>query len=115
MKILTTGEALELEFIATSGIDKPQPKVDKDQNPKFSHRGLPLLAARGLELVRKDEEGNAVGTESSVFLGLEAFPEGGITFGARYVAVGQVQVTHFVTGQNRLGVSLQVEALEQIA
>lgn len=115
MKILTTGEALELEFIATSGIDKPQPKVDKDKNPKFSHRGLPLLAARGLELVRKDEEGNAIGTESNIFLGLESFPEEGIKFGARYVAAGQVQVTHFVTGTNRLGVSLQIEALEQIA
>lgn len=115
MKILTTGDALTLEFIATSGIDKPQPKVDKDKNPKFSHRGRPLLTARGLELVRKDEQGNAIGTETNVFLGLENFPEGGIKFGERYIATGQVLVTHFVTGTNRLGVSLQIESLEQIA
>lgn len=116
MKILTTADILELDFMAQSDGITFEPKADKDSGEiKLSFDGKPLYSARGLQLLRKDDAGKVLGMESNAFVSIITPPKEPLDFGSRWRATGLVQVTHFVTGQGRLGVSLQVESLEQIA
>lgn len=116
MKILTDATALDLEFLATAEIESFEPKADRESGAvKTSFDGRPLYGARGLELLRRDEQtGRVNGTESGAYLSLITPPVGGVEFGRRYRATGAVQITHFVMN-GRLAVSLQVEGLEPVA
>lgn len=87
-----------------------KPRVDGDGNPKTAPNGAPTYATP-LKLLAV-ENGSPVGEVRNATVHV-CMPTD-LAFGQTYKPAGQVWVTHYIAGNNRLGVSVIVERIEPL-
>ena len=96
-------------FIALGEVEVLPPKKDFEGNPKFDENGNALFNARAFQAVRIID-GKPAGAEDSVSLSLREQP-GVVKFGQTLFLSGNITVVHYVTNNNRLGVSITADRL----
>ncbi len=102
----------QLSLMALGAIKKSdlKPRLDSEGNPKLSPAGAPTYATP-LKLLAV-EDGNPVGEVRNASVHLCTPVD--LVFGQTYKPAGQVWVTHYISGNNRLGVSVVVEKIEPV-
>lgn len=102
----------QLSLMALGAVKKAdlKPRMDGDGNPKTAPNGAPTYATP-LKLLAV-EEGVPVGEirNASVHVCMAT----DLAFGQAYKPAGQVWITHYISGNNRLGVSVIVERIEAV-
>ena len=107
----TTAEG-QFSLMALGAIKKAdiKPRLDGDGNPKVAPNGAPTYSTP-LKLLAL-EDGVPVGEVRNA--SVHVCTPTDLTFGQAYKPAGQVWITHYISGNNRLGVSVIVERIEAV-
>lgn len=106
----TAGEQLSLMALGAVKKADMKARLDGEGNPKTAPNGAPTYSTP-LKLLAV-EDGVPVGEIRNASVHLCTPTD--LTFGQAYKPAGQVWITHYIAGNNRLGVSVIVERIESL-
>ncbi len=104
------GEQLSLMALGAVKKGDMKARVDGEGTPKLSPAGSPTYSTP-LKLLAV-EDGNPVGEIRNA--SVHVCTPTDLAFGQTYKPAGQVWITHYIAGNNRLGVSVVVERIEPL-
>lgn len=104
------GEQLSMMSLGATKKTDMKPRLDQDGNPKLSPAGAPTFSTP-LKLLAL-EDGVPVGEVRNASVHLCTPVD--LVFGQAYRPAGKVWITHYISGNNRLGVSVVVEKIEPL-
>ena len=106
----TAGEQFSMMSLGATKKTDMKPRLDQDGNPKIAPNGSPTYSTP-LKLLAV-EDGVPVGEIRNASVHLCTPTD--LVFGQSYKPAGQVWITHYIAGNNRLGVSVVVEKIEPL-